>query len=84
MAYRVDYKSVEEVSQKIPVPPEHSENQRNFEGIERGYPPPCDIATDDLDAWSWATHIAHQDAGYLLSPEAYRFFYLWNCELEGV
>jgi hypothetical protein len=45
MAIRVDYKEIEEVSQRVPVPLKHSENLRNFEGEVGGYPTPCDIAT---------------------------------------
>ena len=84
MVFRVDYKSLDEVSQKIPGTPGDPQKQRNFKGQEGGYPPPCDIATDELEAWKWATHACHQDAGWLLNPDSYRFFYLWNCELEGV
>jgi hypothetical protein len=84
MAIRVDYKEIEEVSQRVPVPLKHSENLRNFEGEVGGYPTPCDIATDDLDAWKWATHVAHQEAKACRDADAFRAFFLWNCELEGI
>lgn len=81
MVFRDDYKSLEEVSQKGDTPLEITPQKPVLEG---GIGEVVTLATVDRDAWSWVTHQEHQLAGWTRQPEAYRFFYLWNCELEGV
>lgn len=45
MAIRVDYKNIDEVSERYGYPLKHSENLRNFKGVGRGYPLPHDTLT---------------------------------------
>lgn len=84
MAIRVSYKDVERSVRGEGTPRSNSENNANFDGRGEGVPPGHDTLTLGLDAWIWATQIAHQDAQAAQGVEAFRFFFLWNSTLEGL
>jgi hypothetical protein len=80
----MDYTYVVTSAQSVHDLKQEPQNNANFEVRVKGAPPAATLATVELEAWKWATHVCHQDAGWLLNPDSYRFFYLWNCDLEGV
>ena len=78
------YKKKIEVSQEECTSKAYSENLTNFEGQGKGYTPLATATVDSLEAWRWATYVAHTDAQADYTWDAFQFFFLWNTELYGV